>query len=449
MSGKKKITDKTVVSSIADSDMLIGNFGGKVGQITMQNFRTALNTDDRETLETLAFSLDINGPSSKKSEYVDVGGNPRMREMWESMSVDIIMNKDGYYTELNPNDCRFTADGQEVIDTATGKVTDRFAHCDFMVRRPQTYGRVVTRLVGSVTKTLLYLSPLPLPNGFVIPEIVVGKFKTYVLNNAMRSLPGYIPTANKTINAFWTCAQNRSKNHGIANLDFRNFLLWHMMSKYGYRDSQNCKGSDGTPIWGVGLDGTESTGSDKFECQKSIVTGHTLSLGNNDGKTAVTDADGTIVHGVNVAGFENPWGQYWEMVQGLCSVGTDVYCWRHNWLPSGTPTADTFVNVDHVLLTRPTSPVWGMNIITSKEGQGVYMIPKQSISGISYGDNYWYTPSGQLCVFGGSSSYGSKCGLASAYSSTAWSYAYPAVSARLAYYGSTQRVTSTQLAGLT
>ena len=79
-----------------------------------------------------------------------------------------------------------------------------------------------------------------------------------------------------------------------------------MMSKYAYRDSQNCKSSDGTLVWGVGLDGTESTGTDKFAVQKGILTGHTLSLGDYDGNVAVTDANGDTVHGVNVCGFENP-----------------------------------------------------------------------------------------------------------------------------------------------
>lgn len=54
-------------------------------------------------------------------------------------------------------------------------------------------------------------------------------------------------------------AQNRSKNHGLANLDFRNYLLFYTMAKYGWRDSQNCKTSDGTLVWGCGLDGSENT----------------------------------------------------------------------------------------------------------------------------------------------------------------------------------------------
>ena len=266
------------------------------------------------------------------------------------------------------------------------------------------------------------------------------------MDGKLRSLPGVVTGDSRTIRGFWELAQARSKNHGLANMDFQNHLLFHMMSKYAWRDSQNCKGSDNTLIWGVGLDGTENSGG--WEGQKNIKTGATLSLGDYDGNIAVTDANSNTCHKVNVAGFEDPWGQKWEMRGGLCSVGLDVYCWRSNIVPSGTPTADTFANIDHVTLTRPTSAVLAMNIIASEEGQGVYMIPKQSISGISYGDNYWYDANGQLWRFGGSSNNGSACGLAVAYSYNAWSYSNSAVSVRLAYYGSVNKVSAQRLAEL-
>ena len=224
------------------------------------------------------------------------------------------------------------------------------------------------------------------------------------------------------------------------------------MSKYGYRDVQNAVGADGTKVFGVGLDGTESTlregQSDKFAVQRYIKTGATLTLGDNDGNVGVADVNGDTVHSVSVCGFENPYGQYWEMVQGLCSVGTDVYHWRGNVMPTGTPTAETFAKIDHTLLMRPTTAVWGMNIIASEEGQGVYMIPKESVSGISYGDYFSYADAGQLWLFGGHSNYGANCGLAYAYSSNAWSLSDSSVSARLAFYGSVTKVSPNKLAEL-
>lgn len=434
---------------MSDTDCIFGNFGGKIGQMSITDFRSNLNENDNMVLNELAFYIDVNSPSSLGSTRVDVGGNMHMRAMWEAAHVDILMDKNGNYCELNPNDCRYTADGEAVVDIETNAILDKWKNCDMMKIIPLTYGHIQTVQIGASTLHRLWLSLVPLPNGYIIPQQVVGKFKAGNVSGAMRSLPNMTPDNTKTINAFWNCAQTRSKSHGLANLDFRNALLFYMMSKYGYRDCQNCKGGDGTLVWGVGLDGTESTGSDKFLDQQYIKTGHTLSLGKNDGKLAVADNNGTTVHGVNVNGFENPWGQYWEMVQGLCSVGTDVYHWRSNVMPTGTPTAASFEHIDHVVLQRATSnSVTLMNIIASEQGQGCYMIPKASASGISYSDLYYYGKSGQLWLFGGPSYSGAHCGLACADSTIAWSSPYAAFSARLAYYGDINKVSSARLAEL-
>lgn len=443
-----KITDKQKVSLMSDTDCIFGNFGGRVGQMSITDFRSNLNENYNMVLNELAFYIDVNSPSSLGSTRVDVGGNMHMRAMWEAAHVDILMDKNGNYCELNPNDCRYTAEGEAVVDIETNAILEKWKNCDMMKIIPLTYGHIQTVQIGASTLHRLWLSLVPLPNGYIIPQQVVGKFKAGNVSGAMRSLPNMTPDKLKTINSFWNCAQTRSKSHGLANLDFRNALLFYMMSKYGYRDSQNCKGGDGTLVWGVGLDGTESTGSNKFEDQRYIKTGHTLSLGKHDGKVAVADNNGTTVHGVNVNGFENPWGQYWEIVQGLFSVGTDVYHWRSNVMPTGTPTSASFDHIDHVVLQRATSNATMMNIIASEQGQGCYMIPKASVSGISYGDQYFYNANGQMWMFGGNSDYGASCGLAFAYSYFAWSASYASLSARLAYYGDINKVSSARLAEL-
>lgn len=444
----KKLTDKDFVTKMSGTNSIFGNFGGQVGQITLDNFRNALNANDEQVLNNLAFYIDVNKASSLGSTRVDVGGNMNMRTLWENAAVSILMDENGNYCELNRNDCRYTAEGDYLLNS-DGTIVSEFAHGDFMKIIPVTYGRIQQVTVGATTVLRLWLSLVPLPGGYTIPQLVVGKFKASIVSDKMRSLPGQVPANSQTIRSLWDKAQLRSKNHGLANLDFRNYLLFHMMSKYAYRDCQNCKGADGTLIWGVGLDGTESTGSDKFYVQRYIKTGHTLSLGDYDGKAAVLDSNNATVHGVNVAGFENPWGQYWEMIGGLCSVGTDVYHWRSNVMPTGTPTAASFEHIDHVVLQRSTSDgVTQMNMIASEQGQGCYMIQKASADSISYGDYYWYSASGQLWLFGGNSSNGASCGLAFAASSLAWASASSSFSARLAYYGSINKVSSTQFKAL-
>lgn len=449
----KKLTDAPFVSSVAGENSLFGNFGNSLGQIKVEDFVKTLNFNDDLVLNQLAFYIDVNKASSLGSTRVDVGGNMNMREMWENSAISILMDENGNYCELNPNDCRYTAEGDSLLNS-DGTIVSEFAHGDFMKIIPVTYGRVQTVTVGANTVLRLWLSLVPLPGGYTIPQLVVGKFKASLVSGKMRSLPGQVPANTQTVRSFWEKAQLRSKNHGLANLDFRNYLLFHMMSKYAYRDCQNCKSSDGTLVWGVGLDGTEGLASGEtaaangFANQKDVITGHTLSLGDNDGNIAVTLSNGNTAHGVNVAGFENPWGQYLEMIGGLCSVGTDVYFWRSNIVPASSPTADTFEKIDRTLLTRPTTAVYGMNIISSKDGQGVYMIPKENISGISYSDDYYYDAAGQLWQFGGSSRNASSCGLAFSSSYDPWRSMSPYSSARLAYYGALNKVSSTQFKAL-
>ena len=441
-----KITDKPKVNHLAESDSVFGNFGGKVGQMSISDFRIHLNDNDNQVLNDIAFYIDVNSPSSLGSTRVDTGGNLRMREMLEASEVDALMDKNGNYCELNPNDCRYTKEGDAIVDMETGEILSKWANADIVRIIPQYYGRVQTVQVGSNTILRSWFSLVPLPNGYIIPRQVVGKFKASRVNGAMRSLPNKIPDNNVTINDFWNYAQARSKNHGLANLDFRNHLLFHMMAKYGYRDSQNCNGSDGTQVWGVGLDGTESGDATG---EMVIKTGATLSLGKYDGKVSVTTPNGNACHSVNVDGFENPWGQYWEMVGGLCSVGTDVYFWRSNVMPTGTPTAATFDNIDHVVIKRSTIDNYSsMNVISSDIGQGTYMIPRESGSGIYYGDYIFCSQPGQIWMFGGASGGRSQCGLANETSAGLWSRNGSSFSTRLAYYGDINKVSSGELARL-
>lgn len=448
----RRLLDKPTVSTMTDSDFVFGAFGGATRKMTIDNFRKNLNQNDQQVLNDLAFYIDINTASSKGDTRVDVGGNLGMIDTLFNMRQNVLMDANGNYCHLNRNDSRYTEDGELIVDASTNQLLSKWANCDLMVILPEYYGKVQIVTVGSTTKYLPWFSPVPLPGGFTVPQQVVGMYKSTLVSSAMRSLPNYISDNNVNINTFFSRAQARSKNHGLANLDFQNYLLFYMMAKYGYRDSQGCKTGDGTLVWGVGLDGTENTSGSSangWGRQNGIKHGACMSLGLNDGNAAVTDSAGGVCHSVNVAGFENPWGQRWEMRQGLCSVGSDVYCWRANWLPTGTQTADSFANIDHVKLTRALSdnPTM-MNIIATADEQGVYMIPKASASGISYGDWYGYSANGQLWFIGGASDSGSSCGPACSHSAAGWSESYSAVSARLAFYGQTKRVTPKELARL-
>lgn len=446
----KKVTEKTIVTAFSEEDFLLGVFGNKLQRMSFATLKTGLTENQELFLNEVAFYVEVNTKAdSGKSIGVNTGGNKHMLSVWLNEWKAVIMDADGNYAELSDIDNRYTTDGMSVVGS-DGNVVAGFAACNFMGIMPRTGCFLQSVMINGVKRNRLWMSLVELPGGWIEEPVPVGMFKMSIdAAGEGRSLPNVVPANSKTNYAFWQAAQKFGKNWGNAGVCFRNMLLWKMMAQYGTRDCQACALADGTQVWGVGLDGTESTSaSDKFAAQRYIKTGATLSLGTKDGKAVVKDANNLTCHSVKVGPFENPWGQYWEMDGHLASVGaSDVYHWKSNFMPSTAPTASTFAGIDTVALTRHmaeiTTPL--MNEIESEGAQGVYMIPKASGAGITYNDRFYYNAGGQLWLWGGSSANGAACGLSCASSSRVWAYSSADVSARLDFHGSVNKVTGGKL----
>lgn len=446
-----KITEQGITTSLNGTDYLMVVAGGTLKRITLDNLRAMMEENQQQFLDENAFYIEENTASSKGAAYCETGGSSLMLQVWLSKICAILMTADGHYTRLNPNDHRYTADGDQVVKN--GAVVDAYKNADWFGMIDGGYWNYLQEVTISGVKHIRHhISLTPLPGGWYTRNIPVGMFKCVIQSGQMRSIPFVVPSGSSTINQFFNYAQARSKNHGLAGEPFRNFLLQYMMAKYGYRDIQNLKASDGTVIFGVGLDGSEynksSTLADGFARQKNIKTGACLGLGYNDGKVEVKDAGNYACHSVNVGVWENPYGQYWEMDGHLCSIGNDVYQWDDNFMPTGTPTVDSFTAVKHNKLTRLAqegNSDADINLITTKGAQHMSYVPIKQHTGITYGDHYWYSANEQLWLAGGDSYHGAYCGLFSADSRFAWSFAYASSSARLDFHGDIKEVTSAEL----
>ncbi|OZT04957.1 hypothetical protein [Prevotella sp. 885] len=447
----KKITEFDATTTLNGTDYIMVVAGGTPKRITLDNLRAMMEENQQQFLDENAFYIEENTASSKGAAYCETGGSSLMLQIWLSKICAILMTTDGHFTRLNPSDHRYTADGDQVVKN--GAVVDAYKNADWFGMIEGGYWNYLQEVTISGVKHIRHhISLTPLPGGWFTKNIPVGMFKCVIQSGQMRSIPFVVPSGGSNINQFFNYAQARSKNHGLAGEPFRNFLLQYMMAKYGYRDIQNLAASDGTKIFGSGLDGTEksasSTLANGFARQKSIKTGACLALGYNDGKAEVKDEDNYTCHSVNVGVWENPYGQYWEMDGHLCSVGTDVYQWDENFLPTGTPTVDSFAAVKHNKLTRLAAEGYSdadITLITTQGAQHMSYVPTAKHTGITYGDHYWYNASGQLWIGGGPSSDGAYCGLASASSGYAWSYATASLSARLDFHGDIKEVTSAEL----
>lgn len=451
MTAFKKITEFDATTTLNGTDYIMVVAGGTPKRITLDNLRAMMEENQQQFLDENAFYIEENTASSKGAAYCETGGNSLMLQIWLSKICAILMTADGHFTRLNPSDHRYTADGDQVVKN--GAVVDAYKNADWFGMIEGGYWNYLQEVTISGVKHIRHhISLTPLPGGWFTKNIPVGMFKCVIQSGQMRSIPFVVPSGGSNINQFFNYAQARSKNHGLAGEPFRNFLLQYMMAKYGYRDIQNLRSSDGTVIFGCGLDGTEKSASstlgDGFARQKNIKTGACLGLGYNDGKVEVNDADNYTCHSVNVGVWENPYAQYWEMDGHLCSVGNDVYQWDENFLPTGTPTVDSFAAVKHNKLTRlaPEGNIdMDITLITTKGAQHMSYVPTKQHTGITYGDNYWYSTRGQLWCGGGSSGSGADCGLASARSDFDWSRSPETLSARLDFHGDIQEVTSAEL----
>ena len=449
-----KITEQGIASSLNGSDYVVVVAGGTLKRITLDNLRVMMEENQQQFLDENAFYIEENTASPRGAAYVETGGNELVRQTWLSKITGILLSPDGHYCRLNPNDSRYTIDGDQVVKD--GAVVDAYKNADWMGMIDGGYWNYLQEVtIGGVKHIRHHIALVPLPGGWYTQNVPVGMFKCSVVSGKLRSIPFVVPGANVAISIFFAYAQSRGKNFGLAGEPFRNLMLQYIMAKYQCRDVQNIQTTDGTKVFGPGLDGTEkkdgTAATDGFTRQKNIKTGACLALGRNDGNMAVLDKDGGTCHSVNVGVWENPYGQYLEMDGHLCSVGVDVYQWDANFLPQvDTPTADHFANVPHTKLQRftvsgYTSFTFDISLITTSGAQRASYVPRQLHSGISYGDHYLYSASGQLWLVGGSSYGGAYCGLACALSSSAWTSSSAYYSARLDFHGAIAEVTSSQL----
>ena len=133
----KKLTEKEVIHSLADSHNVLVNAGGEIAQVPLSDFRTQINKDDVMLLQELAFYVDINKASALNSSRVDVGGNLGMMSTMERMREAVLMDKNGNYYPLSHTDCHYADDGTLVADLETNEMLSSYDNLDMMVILPE------------------------------------------------------------------------------------------------------------------------------------------------------------------------------------------------------------------------------------------------------------------------------------------------------------------------
>lgn len=420
--GKKNLGTATTVTTMSNKNTIIIEVGGSIRRITLENLINAINEDNKELLHSVAWGV----PLKQNQSSTDWGriGNLQLWKEYKSRAGRYLITNTGKAAKLAVNNSGVYADGT-ALDETKGHIMTVFDDLYYLVKTDATTGI-----------TYLWMSFIPI-GGHCIKRPVIGAYKGSMSGSALTSRSNQTIAREKTITAFWNAAQVNGKSWGLTNYEHRKFMMMLALSEYGNPNIQACLGN--------GVTGTNN--SSDWQTPLSLKTGATKSLGDIFGTVPCnyTMSNGTAVTGatrVNVLGIEDPYGWQWEMIQGVyCGksensgqTGAEVFIYEGNRMPTNVELS-THPEGQYRQIERPAS-----NGYISKETLGEYfdLFPTEVGGGsTSYWCDYFYQDraSGQLVLWGGNARAGALCGLAFAYSYTAFSSAYAHVGARLAYYG--------------
>jgi hypothetical protein len=235
------------------------------------------------------------------------------------------------------------------------------------------------------------------------------------------SRPDQAPTTNKTIGAFWTCAQGLGTDWGLANYEFFCLINALYQTKYGNLDSQTQVGTGGkTPDWSLWI---------------AVKMGYGRTLGDGSG-SASTSMSGQNC--VKLFGFEDLWAKCWEWRQGIWRSGSKIHVYNSNKVSSTESDREwncSFSNSGYI-----SSCFLGEN--------GHWdMLPKAASGGSNsyYCDYCWASSSsGPLALdVGSDSANGSYCGVSFSNLDYGFSCSYSFLSSRLSFYGTPEIVDAT------
>lgn len=308
---------------------------------------------------------------------------------------------------------------------ADGTAIDNIAKYETMMRVPPCHFK------GEGTKmTFGGLNPVAGGLTFDSPQWV-GAYEMYVdASGVGHSRPNVAPSHSMTMSAFWTCAQKLHSNMGLANYQFHCLINAVYQAYYGNLNSQITIGS-----------GFQHS---NWEACRDVPMGKCISLGNGSGKVLYNDATLGNQYSVKLFGFEDLWGKLWEFRPGVrFYMDGDT---RKAVIYSGNQVSNTASGREVVCLADSS----GSYVTKMALGTHWDMIPTAVGGGDNtyYADSYWASKTGDILIEGGSADGGSRCGVTSSFSDIAFGGAYANDGARLAFFGTPNIVSGSQLVAM-
>jgi hypothetical protein len=411
-----------VTSAVSTNSLLI-EIDGSIRRIEISKLADIINSGGTMILSQIAWGVPIK-QALQTSTYYGVIGNTAMYKEWKRRVGRYLVNSSGEATKLHPNDSTLTAKGE------TADETDK----QVMVIGPSLYS--VVKEDADTGAPVVWMSEYPI-GGYRIGDCNGGLYFCYgaylgnVQSNKLVSRSGLKPTGSTTITNFWTYAHNFGDGFGLCDWSWWTLIGLITLSEYGDTNIQAKLGY-----------GRTGSGSSWSETQKTL-TGLTVSLGDNTGTIAMTDV--TSVTGacsVNLLGFEDFMGWYWQMTQGIYfgnsanseQSGTEAYIYQGNRIPTSAELT-THPASDYRTITRCTSSSYPKYMVIGDHCDFLCSTVYSGNSTSYWSGYYWANTTGQLCLVGGFANNGSNCGSFSVSSHYAFSDSTAYCASRPAYYG--------------
>ena len=408
-----KQDDVTKLEEVSEVDYVIGIKDGAAKRISKKNI--SVETE----LHGMAWGVILN-PNSANAELSIVGNYALWTEFKESIGR-YQMNNSGKAIKLHPLDSSKYIDGTD-IDTSKGHI---------MVHVPDLYYKVVEQSNGN---SILWMSARPI-GGHAIHTSGegngswIGAYIGREVDGALVSKPSLNPTRSKTISSFFATAQVNGPDFGLSDYEHRQLMMMLYLSEYHNENSQACLG--------YGMNGNANNWVAGVQ---NALTGETASLGDGCGSVAFHSDDEATANACHISlfGIEDPYGWYWEMIQGCyfgnsgneAQTGSEMFVYKGNRMP----TSDELTTQPSGAFRQLTRPTSSGNVYALQMGDHFDVLPGKLGSG-GWSDYHWANTTGQLLLWGGLADDGSYCGLACSRSYYAFSYAGSNLAARLAYYG--------------
>lgn len=357
------------------------------------------NSNPQAAVEYINDSAGFTPSVTSGSSFVDNGWANR----WPFNAIKPCLFKDGVVVGyLNPNNYAQFEDGSaaDITSGTAGDVMVEFPKMYIKISRDASY-----QYVEIADEPEAGFTDYPFSyKGVVKDKFYIGAYKGHNLSGKLRSLSGKTPTASQTRATFRGYAQANGAGYEI--VPYNKLIL--MQALYLIRFKH--------------LNSQIALGRGNVDDSALKNTGATNTLGMCYGKNDATNQQ------IKCNGIEDFWGNIWEWIDGLHTVGTTIYTQDGNFTDNATGAVSrgTFT----ANFAGYISDIWGTDELGFfiKEGGSAG-------SGTTYYCDYGNCRSGCVASFGGGWDNASLTGAFHLFVASSPSDAYSSIGARVAFCG--------------